>query len=118
MQLLEDMRAALQNEKSMFAAQLLREDISRLERILALAKAQSDPSAFAKQAMVLGWTANDMRTFELNPELAAFLDIAYRHVHRGTSGEPDNPDIDHAWAALHKRRIDLLVGCLSRPRLN
>jgi hypothetical protein len=118
MQLLDDMRAALQDEKSMFAAQLLKEDISRLERMLALAKAHSDPSAFAKQAMVLGWTANDMRTFELNPELAAFLDLAYRHVHPGSGGEVNNLAIDRAWAALHKRRIDLLVGCLSRPRLD
>jgi hypothetical protein len=118
MQLLNDMREVMQVEQSMFRAQLLKEDISRLERLIALAKDNADPSAFAKQAMVLGWTANDMRTFDLNPELGAFLEIVHRKAHPGMDTEPDDSQIDQAWTDLHKRRMDLLVGCLSRPRLD
>ena len=118
MQLLDDMRAAMRDEKSMFAAQLLKEDISRLEKVIALASANPDPAAFAKQAMLLGWTANDMRTFELNPELGAFLEIVHRHAHPGIDKVANDAEIDLAWIALHKKRIDLLVGCLSRPKLD
>lgn len=118
MRLLDDMREAILTEKSLFQAQLLKEDISRLERLIVLAQSNADPAAFAKQAMVLGWTANDMRTFDLNPELGLFLEIIHRKVHPGVESEPTDSHIDQAWAALHKRRIDLLVGCLSRPRFD
>jgi len=118
MQLLNDLQMAMQSEKSMFAAQLLKEDISRLERLLEIAGANADPSAFAKQAMLPGWTAGDMRTFELNPELGAFLEVMHRHAHPGSEPSPSQDEINLSWAALHKRRIDLLVGCLSRPRID
>lgn len=118
MRLLDDMHAAILAEQSMFRAQLLKEDISRLEKLVALAKDNADPAAFAKLSMMLGWTANDLRTFDLNPELGAFLEIMHRDAHPGMDTKPDDSQIDRAWAALHKRRMDLLVGCLSRPRID
>jgi hypothetical protein len=111
MKLLNDMKAALGTEMSPFAAQLLKEDIARLERVEALATAEADPAQFRKKAMVLGWTQADLRTFELDPELSAFLEAA----HPSSGSSPGA--IITAWNALHKRRMDLLVGCLGRPRI-
>ncbi len=117
MKLIDDMRAAAARETSMFAAQLLKEDIRRLEQVDQLAKSSSDFAIFRKQAMALGWTSGDLRTFELNPELGAFLEIVFEIAIRPGGDEP-NPDLNAAWDALHKRRMDVLVGCLSRPRLD
>ncbi len=117
MKLIDDMRAAAGRETSMFAAQLLKEDIKRLEQVEQLAQSGADFANFRKQAMLLGWTSGDLRTFELNPELGAFLKIAFE-----ATAQPDNGQLRHslnnAWDALHKRRMDVLVGCLSRPRLD
>jgi hypothetical protein len=116
MQLIDDMRAEAAQTQSMFAAQLLKEDILRLEKLEQLARVERDPERFGKAAMLLGWTQGDLRTFELNPELTSFLAAVFDHQ----SPQPTITDsqIAKAWAALNKRRMDLLVGCLSRPRID
>jgi hypothetical protein len=109
------MRAAQAAATSIFSRQLLKEDIARIEKLEALAGLHADAVPFRTAAMVLQWTPSDLRTFELNPELGAFIDSVYAHVRNGSV---DAQGVDNAWTALHKRRIDLLVGCLSRPRID
>jgi len=111
MKLVDDLRRAAAAEQSLFAAQLLKEDIARLEKLAELAGTSSDDGDTRKQAMTLGWTPGDLRTFELNPELAAFLDAVL-------AKPQDDNVVEAAWKAFNKRRIDLLVGCLSRPRID
>lgn len=113
MELLEAMRRSASAEMSPFQAQLLKEDIARLDRVQQLAEQEVDLAAFSKKALVLGWTQGDLRTFELQPELGAFLEIVFAAKESG-----DQAGVADAWKHLHKRRMDLLVGCLSRPRLD
>ncbi|HRX36237.1 MAG TPA: hypothetical protein P5337_07555 [Aestuariivirga sp.] len=112
MKLIEDLRAATAKAASPFAAQLLKEDIGRLERLDQLAATATDPRQFRKEAKVLGWTQGDLRTFELDPELADFVDSVYALRRDGNDSE-----VSARWTALHRRRMSLLVGCLSRPRI-
>lgn len=112
MQLIEDLKTAAAVASSPFAAQLLKEDIGRLERLEALAAQHADFGSFRKLAMVQGWTQGDFRTFELDPELTAFLQAFFAALQSG-----GNASLDAAWQAFHRRRMALLVGCLSRPRI-
>lgn len=112
--LIEDMKAARDAATSMFAAQLLKEDISRLERLQALLAEIDDWEAFRKQAMTLGWTAGDMRTFELRDELERFLDAVFRQARQAEPADMTDV-VQSTWAAFYRRRMDKLVGCLSRP---
>lgn len=111
MKLIDDLREAASREQSLFAAQLLKEDITRLEKLAHLAETVPDAAGYRKTAMTLGWTPGDLRTFELNPELEAFLTAVF------TSAKDDS-EIDRTWCAFNRRRMDLLVGCLSRPRID
>jgi len=78
MKLLEDLRAQAAATTSVFQRQLLKEDIARLEKLQMLLVEISDGAGFKKQAMTLGWTPGDIRTFELNPELAAFIETVWQ----------------------------------------
>ena len=111
MKLIDDLRRAAAAEQSLFAAQLLKEDIARLEKLADIARTASDPGQYRKQAMTLGWTPGDLRTFELNPELERFLDAVL-------AKPQDDNVVEAAWKAFNRRRMDLLVGCLSRPRID
>jgi len=109
MKLLEDLRTQAAATTSIFQRQLFKEDIERLEKLEVLVAEISDETGFKKSAMTLGWTPSDLRTFELNPELANFVAAVWQ-------GQGEN-SINDTWAALHRRRMDVLLGCLSRPRL-
>jgi hypothetical protein len=116
MKLIDDMRALAAGETSMFAAQLLKEDIARLERLEQLAMSEPDAARYRNKAMLLSWTPGDLRTFELDPELGAFLTVVHDAVAANSTAR--DAEIVAAWRAFNKRRMDLLVGCLSRPRID
>ena len=65
--------------------------------------------------MTLGWTAGDMRTFELRDELERFLDAVFRQARRRSQPIWRRMWSTSTWAAFYRRRMDKLVGCLSRP---
>ena len=106
MQLLDDLERLLAREQSMFQAQLLREDIARVRKLQELARSAPDTAAFMKSGMSLGWTQGDARTQELREPLEAFLQAVF-------SG--DEGLIVQTWEALHRVRMERLVGCLSTP---
>jgi hypothetical protein len=93
-------------QQSLFQAQLLREDVARLRRLDALAAEAADIEAFRKAGMRLGWTQGDARTHELRGPLLALLDAVYAG---------DEALIAQSWEALHRARMEKLVGCLSTP---
>jgi hypothetical protein len=106
MRLIEDLERRLVAEQSPFQAQLLREDIARLNRLVDLARNTADLGAFVASGSRIGWTPGDARTAELREPLEAFL----RAVHAA-----DEARTALAWATLHRVRLERLVGCLSTP---
>ena len=106
MRLIAQLEAALKNESSLFRAQLLREDIARLQKLEALAKSAADAEAFSKAGMRIGWTQGDARTHEIRAPLERLLDAVY-------AARED--EMVAAWEALHRARMEKLVGCLSTP---
>jgi hypothetical protein len=110
MQLIDELER-LARDASMFQAQLLREDVSRLRRLEELSRTAGDKADFIKSGMRLGWTQGDARTEELREPLVAFLEAVYDLQHGG--GEETG--IARAWHALHRTRMERLLGCLSAP---
>ena len=106
MRLIGALEQALMREDSMFRAQLLREDIARLTKLRELARSTADAEAFCTAGMRLDWTQGNARTGELREPLEAFL----RAVFSG-----DDARIARAWDALHRARMERLLGCLSTP---
>lgn len=98
-------------EESLFRAQLLREDVARLRKLQELAKTAKDADAFIKSGMRIGWTQGDARTHELREPLERLLEAVYE-FERHSSREAL---IAEAWDALHRARMERLVGCLSTP---
>ena len=106
MQLIEDLEGRLAREQSMFQAQLLREDIARLRKLLDLARSAQDAAELVKSGLRIGWTQGDARTQELREPLEAFLRAVYA---------ADEALILRNWETLHRVRMERLLGCLSTP---
>lgn len=114
MQLIEELERRLAEEKSLFRAQLLREDIARLKRLRELARGAGDLATLKRAALRLGWTQGDARTQELRVPLEALVDAVHaRETGAGDSGQEAR--IIEAWSALHQARMERLVGCLTTP---
>ena len=114
MQLIESLRRRAAAEDSLFRAQLLREDVARLEKLRQLARDSSDLSAFKTAGLRVGWTQGDARTHELHPVLERLLELI--HQHETTSCGADlEAAIEQAWLELHRTRMERLLGCLSTP---
>ena len=111
MRLVEELSGLLAREASPFRAQLLREDIARLSKVLAMARERRDLAEFRKQALYAGWTRDDMRTHELKEPLDKLLAAIHRSV-----GEPQDRGaeeaVTEAWVAFNRARIAKLIGCL------
>jgi hypothetical protein len=115
-----DLRARLESdlrsEESYFRAQLLREDMARLERLQELAAAAPDVEAFKKAGLTIGWTPGDARTWELKSALDPLLAAFYASATRGGGADADDRLLA-AWEAFDAHRLERLLGCLSRvPR--
>lgn len=104
--MIADLERQLAGEESLFRAQLLREDVARLRRLEELKRDAVDEVAFLTSGARVGWTPGDARTAELREPLEAFL----RTVFAG-----DENRMAPAWEALHRMRLERLLGCLSTP---
>jgi len=111
MQLIGRLELLVGKEESLFRAQLLREDIARLRKLQELAQAAQDEPAFKKAGMRIGWTQGDARTHELREPLERLLAAVYAFEKEAAQEAP----IAEAWEALHRARMERLVGCLSTP---
>jgi len=113
-QLIEELKERLAVEQSLFRAQLLREDVARLNKLRELARSAGDLAEFRKGSMRLGWTQGDARTHELRAPLEALADAIYAYeTERG--GEQREARVSEAWIELHRVRMERLVGCLATP---
>jgi hypothetical protein len=114
MQLIEELQRQLAGEQSLFRAQLLREDIARLTRLVELARSTPEFAAFRQAALRIGWTQGDARTQELAGPLDDLLGAVHAYC-GGMSDAAQQARIGEAWLALHRLRMERLVGCLSTP---
>jgi hypothetical protein len=114
MRLIEELERRIAQEQSLFRAQLLREDLVRLNKLRALASATADIALYEKAALRVGWTAGELRTHELRPQLDALVDAVHAYE-TGTTGDVQEARIVEAWHAMHRVRMERLAGCLSTP---
>lgn len=111
MQLLNDLKARLGSEDSMFRAQLIREDITRLERLVALASESSDFATFQRAGLYIGWTQNDLMTHRIQEPLERMLSALYAHV-SGAGTHASESALRVAWQELEAARLERLIKCL------
>ena len=114
MNLLENLEAAIDREESFFRSQLMREDVARLRQLQELAGTSQTVEEFVKEGLYIGWTPNDMRTHEFKDELEAFLRAVYRQVREDDETDEADEQIDRTWRTFDAKRMERLVGCLTR----
>jgi len=114
MRLLDLLQQWVGEEQSLFRAQLLREDIARLEKLQELARSAADPATFKQRGMRLGWTPGDVRTHEIRAPIERLLEAVYA-LEAETPGPENEGRVEAAWSELHRTRLERLVGCLSTP---
>jgi hypothetical protein len=114
MHLVEELEQRIAQEQSLFRAQLLREDLARLNKLRVLARTAADAAAYKKTGSRIGWTPGDLRTHELRMPLDVLLDAVYAYE-TGNTGDAQEARIVAAWHELHRVRMERLVGCLSTP---
>jgi len=111
MRLIEELELRLAGEESMFRAQLLREDLTRLRRLIEMADEHDDRAEFLKAGAYIGWTNGDMRTHELMDQLAPLLDAMY-DWQRGGQLPDSEQALRVAWDSFHLERMRKLLHCL------
>ncbi len=111
MKLLDMMRERAAKEDSYFQAALMREDVTRLEKMCAIAKACETMAQFEKDGLFVGWTQGDLRTGELKEPLAPLMAAIYAYQHGDQSAAADDA-ILAAWASFNPQRMKILVHCL------
>jgi len=114
MRLIETLRRRAAEESSPFRAQLVREDVARLDRLLQLARNEPELAAFKAAGLRIGWTPGDARTQELRAPLERLLDLIHEHPTSSVGAELDTA-IEQTWLDLHRLRMERLLGCLSTP---
>jgi len=114
MRLIEELESRVGREESLVRAQLIREDIARLQKLREIARTAGDVAAYRKAAMRIGWTQGDLRTHELRAPLEALLDAVHAYE-TGTKGTAEDARIVAAWFELDRTRMERLVGCLATP---
>lgn len=111
MHLIDELESLLAREESMFRAQLLREDVVRLRKLVDLAAEHDDYDAFVKAGTYIGWTNGDMRTHELKEQLGELLKAVYGYA-RGEATDEEDQEVRAAWDHFHVTRLRKLVHCL------
>lgn len=114
MRLIETLRRRAAEESSPFRAQLFREDVARLDRLLQLACNEPELAAFKTAGLRIGWTPGDARTQELRVPLERLLELIHEHQTSPAGAELDTA-IEQTWLDLHRLRMERLLGCLSTP---
>ena len=114
MRLIEELERSLGGEQSLFRAQLLREDIARMNQLQDLARTALDLADYKKASMRIAWTQGNLRTHELRAPLELLFEAVYAYE-KGTHDSDQETRISEAWTELHRTRMERLVGCLTTP---
>lgn len=107
---IDELESRLTGEESMFRAQLLREDVARLRRLIELADEHDGRDEFRRAGAYIGWTSGDMRTHELMGQLPPLLDAMYDWW-RGEQPEAEQA-LQAAWGNFHMERMRIMLHCL------
>ena len=116
MRLIETLQTSIAGDDSPFRAQLMREDITRLNELCQAAQELNSADALRKVAMQSNWTATQARTDELATEVHALSDAIFQWV--SANGQPTDPQesaIEQCWLKLHHQRLETMIGCLATP---
>jgi len=89
----------------------MREDIARLEKLVALAAQSEDAAALRASGIYIGWTQNDMMTHLVAEPLGELADAIFAYCTQGASEELDR-SVCAAWLEFCKARNDKLIKCL------
>ncbi len=111
MKLLEDLANAANNVDSPFQSQLIREDIARLNKLRELAGSSTTFDDFRKEGFYIGWTRDDLRTMDMKATLEWLLAAFYR-LETGEGSPAAEQDLNQAWSAFNRDRMEKLIGCL------
>ena len=71
----------------MFRAQLMRVDIARLEKLVALAGECGDLAEFKQRGFIIGWTQNDMMTQLIAEPLGELLEAVFKFQTGASTGK-------------------------------
>lgn len=111
MRLTEHLNSVIIENQGIVQVQLAKEDLSRIEKLIQLARASDDFKTMEKEALFIGWTKGDFRTHELSDPLKKLLRSVYDYEKNGMTGEHDD-EIMKNWIEFHKMRLKVLVHCL------
>jgi len=114
MRWIDELEQRAASEPSMFRAQLLREDVARLRRLVEIARSTADEETYLRAGRRLQWTTNDARTAELGEVLDAMLH-AVREAATTIDDASAQARMRDTWVELTRIRMERLVGCLSTP---
>lgn len=110
MRLIDDLKKLSETHESMFRRFLAREDIARLEKLMAMARSGITREQFLKDGHYIGWTQGDITTHRLKDELNVLLDVLLDY---SASGSPaDEEKLETAWAEFEQARLQKLIHCL------
>ena len=112
MRLIDTLQQRLSSEPSLFRAQLMREDIARLNKLVALVGSSTDLAAFQRAGLQIGWTQGDSRTQEIREPLLNFLEAFYA-LERNSHTVDHEARVETTWRIVEHARLEHLVGCLS-----
>jgi hypothetical protein len=104
MRLIETLRRRAAEESSPFRAQLFREDVARLDRLLQLARNEPELAAFKTAGLRIGWTPGDARTQELRAPLERLLDLIHEH-------QTSSAGAELSWTLRSSRPGSTCIGC-------
>lgn len=111
MQLLDQLDETAANAESMFRRILAKEDAARLRKLCDMANEAATLEDYLKNGLYIGWTRDDMRTWELKEQLDPLMQAIYTLRHApDTAGVEDA--INAAWASFNQHRMKILVHCL------
>lgn len=111
MRLIATLEDAIAREDSMFRAQLMKEDVTRLQKLQTLAVSAGSLERFENEGMFIGWTQDDMRTHVISDAVKALLSDVYAYVH-GAKSEADEKALEASWSTFNNERMEKLIKCL------
>lgn len=112
MQLRDHLVRLSEQSESYFRRALAKEDLERVDKLVALARTAADKGAYLKEGRFIGWTQNDMTTYRLTEEIDALLEAVYALQIADTPTPALNETVAQAWERFHTARLEKLIHCL------
>lgn len=111
MKLLDQLEETAANAESFFRRVLAKEDAARIRTLCDLADEATSMEDYLKRGLYIGWTRDDMRTWELKDQLTPLMEAIFALRHSAET-ESLERKIDAAWVVFNEHRMRVLVHCL------